>query len=168
MKTEKDFNERELQKYKKLYMEGCETVESLSSKLKKANEHLEAANIDLVLEKEKSRSLQSTVNRRPVLQCSCLRNFNRTFAPHRISPPRERLSVRTLNPQPSDDSMENYIAKMRQELDNNLTRAAREAAVADLKTFQVPPRRFANKSSDDLILEASQEYKEMLRRRYMT
>ncbi|KAM6156450.1 ankyrin repeat domain-containing protein 26-like [Erethizon dorsatum] len=165
-KTEEDSNKTQLEKYKQLYIEEFKTRKSLSSKLNKANERLEKANIKLLVEKQQSRCLRSTVSTRPVLECPCVGNLNHSLALHRSFLPRENLVVRTLNAQPSNDSMENYLMKMRQELENSITRELREAT-AELDAFEVPSRRSANKSSQDLISETSQEYMEILRRRYM-
>ncbi|XP_013363831.1 PREDICTED: ankyrin repeat domain-containing protein 30A isoform X3 [Chinchilla lanigera] len=166
MKTQEDSNEIQLEKYKQLYIEEFKTRKSLSSKLNKANERLEEANTKLLVEKQQSRSLLSTVSTRPVLECPCVGNLHHSLALHRSFPPRENLVVHTLNPQPSNNSMESYLTKMRQELENSITRELREAT-AELEAFKVPPRGSAHKSSQDLISEASQEYKEILRRRYM-
>uniref|UniRef100_H0V0H5 Ankyrin repeat domain 26 n=1 Tax=Cavia porcellus TaxID=10141 RepID=H0V0H5_CAVPO len=167
-KTEEDFNKIQLEKYRQLYMEEFRTRKSLSSKLNKARERLEEANTELLVEKQQSRSLLSTVSTRPVLECPCVGNLNHSLTLHRSFLPRESLVVHTLNPQPSNDSIENYLTKMRQELENSITRAAREAtAEIESAVLKFSPRRLTNKSSQDLISETSQEYKEILRRRYM-
>ncbi|XP_023577013.1 ankyrin repeat domain-containing protein 26 isoform X1 [Octodon degus] len=165
-KTQEDSNKIQLEKYKQLYIEEFRTRKSLSSRLNKANEKLEEANTKLLVEKQQSRSLLNTVSTRPVLECPCVGNFNHSLGLHRSFLPSENLVVCTLNPQSSNNSIENYLTKMRQELENSITRELRDAT-AELDAFNVPPRGSANKSSQDLIAEATQEYKEILRRRYM-
>ncbi|KAM6156474.1 ankyrin repeat domain-containing protein 26-like [Erethizon dorsatum] len=165
MKTQQDDKKTQLETYKQLYTEEFRTRESLSSKLNKANKRLEKAQTKLLVEKQKSRYLRSTFSTRPVLECPCVGNLNHSLALHRSFLPRENLVVRTLNPQPANDSLENYLMKKRRELEDSITRELREAT-AELDAFEVPSRRSARNSSQDRISEASQEYMEILRRRY--
>ncbi|EHB01988.1 Ankyrin repeat domain-containing protein 26 [Heterocephalus glaber] len=169
MKTQEESNKIQLEKYRQCYLEEFNTRKSLSSKLNKANERLEEANTKLLVEQQQNRSLLSTVSTRPVLECPCVGNLNHSLVFQRSFLPRENLVVPPLNLQPSNTSIiESYLTKMRQELEKSITREVREATVElESGSFKVSPTRSANKSSQDLISETSQEYLEILRRRYM-
>ncbi|XP_010611150.1 ankyrin repeat domain-containing protein 26 isoform X2 [Fukomys damarensis] len=168
MKIQEETNKVQLEKYRQHYLEELNTRKSLSSKLNKANERLEEANTKLLVEKQQNRSLLSTVSTRPVLECPCFGNLNHSVVFQRSFLPRENLVVPLLNPQPSNNSMESYLTKMRHELEKSITREVREAtAEFESGSFKVSPIRSANKSSQDLMSETSQEYLEILRRRYM-
>ncbi|XP_005414342.1 PREDICTED: ankyrin repeat domain-containing protein 26-like [Chinchilla lanigera] len=127
MKTQKDFNERELQKYKQLHMEEREVRASLCSELNQITLSLEAIKINLLMEKDKSKSLPRTVTTRPVLECSGLRNLDHSLEPHRNFPPRENLGVRTLYAQPSNSTMKDDLTVMHQEVRDFVARRVRQA-----------------------------------------
>ncbi|XP_005407935.2 PREDICTED: LOW QUALITY PROTEIN: ankyrin repeat domain-containing protein 26-like [Chinchilla lanigera] len=165
MKTQEEINKIQLEEYKQLYKEELKTTELLYSKLNKAKERLEKANSKLLVKKLQSRSLLSAANTRPVLVCPCMGNLNHSSELHRSFLPRENLADHTLNPQPSNNSMENLFTRQ-QQLYSSINRELREAtAELEALALKVSHRISANKSSQDLISEASQEYIAILRQK---
>ncbi|XP_047408164.1 ankyrin repeat domain-containing protein 26 isoform X3 [Sciurus carolinensis] len=168
MKTQEDSNKIELEKYKQLYVEEFKIRKSLSNKLNKANERLEDVNTKLLVEKQQNRSLLSTVSTRPVLECPCVGNHNNSLVLNRSYFPRENLVVPNSNLQSSSKSMENYLAEMQQKLEKSITRELKEvAAELESGSFRASPLGSTHKSSQDLLSEASQEYVEILKKKYM-
>ncbi|XP_076690340.1 ankyrin repeat domain-containing protein 30A [Callospermophilus lateralis] len=167
MKTQEDSNKIELEKYKQLYVEEFKIRKSLLNKLNKANERLEDVNTQLLVEKQ-NRSLLSTVSPRPVVECSCVGSLNNSLVLNRSYFPRENLVVPTSNPKPSNKSMENYLAEMQQKLEKSITRELKEVAdELESGSLRASPLGSTHKSSQDLLSEASQEYVEILKKKYM-
>ncbi|EHB05846.1 Ankyrin repeat domain-containing protein 26 [Heterocephalus glaber] len=170
MKAQKASNKIELEKYRQCYLEELNTRELLSSELNnlyKANGKLQEANTKLLVEQQQNQSLLSSISTRPVLEYPCVGNLHHSLLFPRSFLLRENLAVPPLNPQPLISSIESYLAEMRQEFDKSLTREVREAtAKLESGSFKVSSTRSANKSAEDLISETSQEYLEILRRRY--
>uniref|UniRef100_I3N9N1 Uncharacterized protein n=1 Tax=Ictidomys tridecemlineatus TaxID=43179 RepID=I3N9N1_ICTTR len=167
MKTQEDSNKIELEKYKQLYVEEFKIRKSLLNKLNKANERLQDVNTQLLVEKQ-NRSLLSTVSPRPVVECSCVGSLNNSLVLNRSYFPRENLVVPTSNPKPSNKSMENYLAEMQQKLEKSITRELKEVAdELESGSLRASPLGSTHKSSQDLLSEASQEYVEILKKKYM-
>nr|XP_027803724.2 ankyrin repeat domain-containing protein 26 [Marmota flaviventris] len=167
IKTQEDSNKIELEKYKQLYVEEFKIRKSLLNKLNKANEKLEDVNTQLLVEKQ-NRSLLSTVSPRPVVECSCVGSLNNSLVLNRSYFPRENLVVPTSNPKPSNKSMENYLAEMQQKLEKSITRELKEVAdELESGSLRASPLGSTHKSSQDLLSEASQEYVEILKKKYM-
>ncbi|XP_048663545.1 ankyrin repeat domain-containing protein 26 isoform X12 [Marmota marmota marmota] len=167
IKTQEDSNKIELEKYKQLYVEEFKIRKSLLNKLNKANERLEDVNTQLLVEKQ-NRSLLSTVSPRPVVECSCVGSLNNSLVLNRSYFPRENLVVPTSNPKPSNKSMENYLAEMQQKLEKSITRELKEVAdELESGSLRASPLGSTHKSSQDLLSEASQEYVEILKKKYM-
>ncbi|XP_023569131.1 ankyrin repeat domain-containing protein 26-like [Octodon degus] len=145
-KSQEDSAKIELEKYRQLYVEEFKATESLFCKLNRAIEFLEEANTKFLEEKQQYRSLLSNVNTRPVLECPSVRNFDHNLGLPRSFHTRENLVVPRFNPQPSNNSMENYLTKMHQVLENSVSKEERKAN-AELHIFKLPLRRSANKSS---------------------
>ncbi|XP_047280784.1 ankyrin repeat domain-containing protein 26 isoform X9 [Homo sapiens] len=124
--SQEDFNKTELEKYKQLYLEELKVRKSLSSKLTKTNERLAEVNTKLLVEKQQSRSLFTTLTTRPVMEPPCVGNLNNSLDLNRKLIPRENLVISTSNPRASNNSMENYLSKMQQELEKNITRELKE------------------------------------------
>ncbi|XP_054221185.1 ankyrin repeat domain-containing protein 26 isoform X19 [Homo sapiens] len=139
--SQEDFNKTELEKYKQLYLEELKVRKSLSSKLTKTNERLAEVNTKLLVEKQQSRSLFTTLTTRPVMEPPCVGNLNNSLDLNRKLIPRENLVISTSNPRASNNSMENYLSKMQQELEKNITRELKEGtspAYSDLSELPGP------------------------------
>nr|XP_054948493.1 ankyrin repeat domain-containing protein 26 isoform X8 [Pan paniscus] len=139
--SQEDFNKTELEKYKQLYLEELKVRKSLSSKLTKTNERLAEVNTKLLVEKQQSRSLFTTLTTRPVKEPPCVGNLNNSLDLNRKLIPRENLVISTSNPRASNNSMENYLSKMQQELEKNITRELKEGtspAYSDLSELPGP------------------------------
>ncbi|XP_030871327.3 ankyrin repeat domain-containing protein 26 isoform X9 [Gorilla gorilla gorilla] len=159
--SQEDFNKTELEKYKQLYLEELKVRKSLSSKLTKTNERLAEVNTKLLVEKQQSRSLFTTLTTRPVMEPPCVGNLNNSLDLNRKLIPRENLVISTSNPRASNNSMENYLSKMQQELEKNITRELKEGtspAYSDLSElpgpdlFPLPARSSLPSSSPCLLL----------------
>ncbi|XP_063463717.1 ankyrin repeat domain-containing protein 26 isoform X13 [Pan paniscus] len=158
--SQEDFNKTELEKYKQLYLEELKVRKSLSSKLTKTNERLAEVNTKLLVEKQQSRSLFTTLTTRPVKEPPCVGNLNNSLDLNRKLIPRENLVISTSNPRASNNSMENYLSKMQQELEKNITRELKEAA-AELESGSIASPLGSTDDSNlnqDLVWKASREY----------
>ncbi|XP_054516850.2 ankyrin repeat domain-containing protein 26 isoform X30 [Pan troglodytes] len=158
--SQEDFNKTELEKYKQLYLEELKVRKSLSSKLTKTNERLAEVNTKLLVEKQQSRSLFTTLTTRPVMEPPCVGNLNNSLDLNRKLIPRENLVMSTSNPRASNNSMENYLSKMQQELEKNITRELKEAA-AELESGSIASPLGSTDDSNlnqDLVWKASREY----------
>nr|XP_021526335.1 ankyrin repeat domain-containing protein 26 isoform X3 [Aotus nancymaae] len=160
MKTsQEDFNKTELEKYKQLYLEELKVRKSLSNKLNKTNERLAEVNTKLLVEKQQTRSLFTTLTTRPVLESPCVGNLNNSLDLNRKLIPRENLVISTSNPRTSNNSMEKYLTKMQQELEKNITRELEEAA-AELESGSVASPLGSTDESNlnqDLVWKASRD-----------
>uniref|UniRef100_A0A2K5QGC2 Ankyrin repeat domain containing 26 n=1 Tax=Cebus imitator TaxID=2715852 RepID=A0A2K5QGC2_CEBIM len=170
MKTsQEDFNKTELEKYKQLYLEELKVRKSLSNKLNKTNERLAEVNTKLLVEKQQTRSLFTTLTTRPVLESPCVGNLNNSLDVNRKLIPRENLVISTSNPRTSNNSMEKYLTKMQQELEKNITRELEEAA-AELESGSAASPLGSTADSilnQDLVWKASREYVQVLKKNYM-
>ncbi|MEJ1279852.1 ankyrin repeat domain 26 [Cricetulus griseus] len=167
MKTQEDFDKIELEKYKQLYQEEFQVRKLLSSKLSKTNERLEEASTKLHLEEQQNRSLLSSLSTRPVVECPCVGSLHNSLVFNRALIPRENIVIPTSSLQPSNKRMEIYLTKMHQELEKSINRELKEAAAELESEFcRVSPLGSATKPSQDLLSEASQEYIDILKKKY--
>ncbi|XP_023050402.2 ankyrin repeat domain-containing protein 26 isoform X1 [Piliocolobus tephrosceles] len=167
--SQEDFNKTELEKYKQLYLEELKVRRSLSNKLNKTNERLAEVSTKLLMEKQQSRSLFTTLTTRPVMEPPCVGNLNNSLDHNRKLIPRENLVISSSNPRTSNNSLENYLSKMQQELEKNITRELEEAA-AELESGSIAsPLGSIDESNlnQDLVLKASKEYVQVLKKNYM-
>ncbi|XP_076796502.1 ankyrin repeat domain-containing protein 30A isoform X2 [Arvicanthis niloticus] len=168
MKAQEDFDKIELEKYKQLYQEEFRVRKSLSSKLNKTSEKLEEASTKLFLEEQQNRSLLSTLSTRPVVECPCVGSLHNSLVFNRTLIPRENVVVPTSGLQPSNKRVEIYLTKMHQELEKSINRELKEAtAELESEFCRVSPLGSATKPSHDLLSEASQEYIDILKKKYM-
>ncbi|XP_066136347.1 ankyrin repeat domain-containing protein 26 isoform X1 [Saccopteryx bilineata] len=170
METSQYCNKIELEKYKQLYLDEIEGRKSLTNKLNKTQEKLAEVNTELLLQKERNTSLLSTVNRRPDPETPCVGNIRNSFVLNRISTPGENLVIPTSKPWTSNNNMETYLIKMRQEFEKILTRELKEEAAefeSDSCTAYPVGSIDRSNSSQDLLLKATQEYAQILKKNYM-
>ncbi|XP_061291784.1 ankyrin repeat domain-containing protein 26 isoform X2 [Bos javanicus] len=167
---QEDSHKAELEKYKQLYLVELEVRKSLEGKLDKTHERLAVISTKLEVEKEQNRSLLSTLSTRPVLEPPCVGNFNNPVVLNGNLTPRANVGFSTSIPRPSNNSMETYLTKMRQELDRSITRELREAAAEfESDSYGLSPLGATDGSnlSEDLLLKTSQEYVQILKKKYM-
>uniref|UniRef100_A0A0D9RHS0 Ankyrin repeat domain containing 26 n=1 Tax=Chlorocebus sabaeus TaxID=60711 RepID=A0A0D9RHS0_CHLSB len=167
--SQEDFNKTELEKYKQLYLEELKVRKSLSNKLNKTNERLAEVSTKLLVEKQQSRSLFTTLTTRPVMEPPCVGNLNNSLDHNRKLIPRENLVISSSNPRTSNNSVENYLSKMQQELEKNITRELKEAA-AELESGSIASPLGSTDESNvnqDLVWKASREYVQVLKKNYM-
>ncbi|XP_028681924.2 ankyrin repeat domain-containing protein 26 isoform X14 [Macaca mulatta] len=110
--SQEDFNKTELEKYKQLYLDELKVRKSLSNKLNKTNERLAEVSTKLLVEKQQSRSLFTTLTTRPVMEPPCVGNLNNSLDHNRKLIPRENLVISSSNPRTSNNSVENYLSKL--------------------------------------------------------
>uniref|UniRef100_A0A2K5MLA8 Ankyrin repeat domain containing 26 n=1 Tax=Cercocebus atys TaxID=9531 RepID=A0A2K5MLA8_CERAT len=167
--SQEDFNKTELEKYKQLYLDELKVRKSLSNKLNKTNERLAEVSTKLLVEKQQSRSLFTTLTTRPVMEPPCVGNLNNSLDHNRKLIPRENLVISSSNPRTSNNSVENYLSKMQQELEKNITRELEEAT-AELESGSIASPLGSTDESNlnqDLVWKASREYVQVLKKNYM-
>ncbi|XP_051676922.2 ankyrin repeat domain-containing protein 26 isoform X2 [Oryctolagus cuniculus] len=167
--AQEDSNKTELEKYKQFYLEELQVRKSLSTELNKTKERLAEIRTELLLEKQQ-RTLLSTLTGRPVLEAPCVGNLNTSLVLSGSLIPKENFLIPTSRPQPSTNSMDDYLTKMRQELDKSITRELEKAAAEfesqPCQAAPVAPTARSNQTQD-LLLKASQEYVQILKKNYM-
>ncbi|KAM8804070.1 ankyrin repeat domain-containing protein 26 [Rhynchonycteris naso] len=170
METSQYCNKIELEKYKQLYLDEIEGRKSLANKLNKTQEKLAEVNTELLLQKERNTALLSTVNRRHVPERPCVGNIRNSCVLNRISTPGKNLVIPTSKPWTANNNMETYLIKMRQEFEKTLTRELKEeAAEFESESCTAYPVGSIDRSnsSQDLLLKATQEYAQILKKNYM-
>lgn len=168
MKAQEDFDKIELEKYKQLYQEEFRVRKALSSKLNRTTERLEETSTKLLLEEQQNRSLLSSLSTRPVVECPCVGKLHNSLVLNRTLIPRESLAVPTSGLQPSNKRVEIFLTKMHQELEKSINRELKEAtAELESEFCRVSPLGSATKPGQDLLSEASQEYIDILKKKYM-
>ncbi|XP_059953606.1 ankyrin repeat domain-containing protein 26 isoform X3 [Mesoplodon densirostris] len=167
---QEDSTKAELEKYKQLYLEELKVRKSLANKLNKTNERLAEISTKLLVEKQQNRPLLSTLTTRPVLKPPCVGNINNSLVLSRYLTPGENLEISTSSSRPSRESMEMYLTKMRQELQNAITRELeKDAAECESGSYSASPLGATDESNlnQDLVWKASREYVQILKKNYM-
>ncbi|XP_057354028.1 ankyrin repeat domain-containing protein 26-like isoform X2 [Manis pentadactyla] len=170
-KTSQYSSKTELEKYKQLYLEELKVRNSLENKLNilyRTNERLTEINAKLLEENQQNRTLLSTLTMRPALETPCVGNLKDSVLNRNLTP-RENLLIPTPKLRTSDN-IETFLAKMQQELEENITRELEEAAAEFESEFcRVPPLGSTDMSNPTqyLLLKTAQEYAQILRKNYM-
>ncbi|XP_038514207.1 ankyrin repeat domain-containing protein 26 isoform X6 [Canis lupus familiaris] len=160
----------ELEKYRQLYLEESKIRMSLTNKLSKTSERLADITTKYLVEKQQNRPFHSTLTMRPVLELPYVGNLTSSLLLDRNVTPRENVVIPTSSSRPSNNSIDTYLTKMQQMLEENITRELKEAA-GELESGSC--RSFSLGSTDEsnlnqhLVLQASQEYVEILKKNYM-
>uniref|UniRef100_A0A4W2EJS8 Uncharacterized protein n=1 Tax=Bos indicus x Bos taurus TaxID=30522 RepID=A0A4W2EJS8_BOBOX len=128
MKTFRDSNKAELEKYKQLYLEELKVKKALEKRLDKTNERLAETSTKLEVEKQQNKSLLSTLTTRPLLERPGVGNFNNTLIFNSNLCPRANLEFSTSVPLTSNSSMMTYLLKTRRKLEKSITRELEEGA----------------------------------------
>ncbi|XP_062040687.1 ankyrin repeat domain-containing protein 26-like isoform X3 [Lepus europaeus] len=168
LKAAKDSNNTELEKYKLFYLQELKDKKSLSTELNETKRRLAEVTMELHTEKKLNRSLLSTLTMRPVLKSPCCGNPKNSFMLNRDLVVKENLVIPILRPQPSNNTMDDYLTKIHQELDKCITRelekqnGSDECASVFYQSSQIQPTQV-----EDLLLNTSQEYVQFLNNKYM-
>nr|XP_054392214.1 coiled-coil domain-containing protein 144A isoform X4 [Pongo abelii] len=161
--SQADCNKTELERYKELYLEEVKVRESLSNELSRTNEMIAEVSTQLTVEKEqtRSRSLFTAYTTRPVLESPCIGNLNDSEGLNRKHIPRKKRSALK--------SVESYLLKMQQKLQNDLTTEVAAAAKYEPGSYIASPLGFTHKENlnQDPVLEVTKEYVQILRRKYI-
>ncbi|NXO44819.1 ANR26 protein, partial [Locustella ochotensis] len=167
----KECAQAEAEKYKELYLEEVKTRRCLAKKLERANERLEEANAKLLRERHKNKSLITSsivsggLAATPVLYSTALGHLGNNLGLNRslslggsflsqcekILLSRERLAA--------------CVAKVRQELDEKITKELKEAT-AELETGCAGSSKNLNVDQDPLC-RAIEEYRDVLTKNYL-
>ncbi|XP_061496058.1 ankyrin repeat domain-containing protein 26 isoform X2 [Rhineura floridana] len=165
----------ELERYKGLYSEELKMRKSFGSKLDRANEKLAEASTKLLHERHRSKSLlansfiSGSLSSSPVLETVQLGNLSSNLALNRPL----SLGGAFMNPTGSVVSsktrVEAYLAKMRTELEKNISKELEQATVElDAGSVRVSPIGSIDESSkQDQVSKATQEYLDVLKKNYM-
>ncbi|XP_050619818.1 coiled-coil domain-containing protein 144A isoform X7 [Macaca thibetana thibetana] len=156
-----DFNKTELERYKELYLEEVKVRESLSNELNRTNEKIAEVSAQLTVEKELTRSPFAACSTRPILEPPCAGNLNDSEDLNRKHIPRKKKSA--------PESMESYLLKMQQKLQNDITREVTAATKCEPEPYVASPPESAYQKNlnQDPVLEATKEYAQILSRKYM-
>ncbi|XP_064337803.1 coiled-coil domain-containing protein 144A-like isoform X1 [Camelus dromedarius] len=120
----KSANEKELEKYRQLYLAELENRMSLESQLNLANERLAAVSTELQLEQQHQSSLLGSVPARPVDGPPSDESSSTSLEPERSLTRRRNLR----NFSDPSTSMSDLF-RMRKKLENNIARELKEAAI---------------------------------------
>ncbi|XP_059328175.1 ankyrin repeat domain-containing protein 26-like isoform X1 [Ammospiza nelsoni] len=167
----KECVQAEVEKYKELYLEEVKTRRSLAKKLERANERLEEANAKLLRERHKSKSLITSsivsggLAATPVLYSTALGQLGNNLGLSRslslggsfLTPAENTLSSR--------NRVAAFVAKVRQELDEKITKELKEAT-AELETGFAGSSKNLHVDQDPLS-RAIEEYRDVLTKNYM-
>ncbi|XP_028929150.1 ankyrin repeat domain-containing protein 26 isoform X4 [Ornithorhynchus anatinus] len=171
---QKDPTQAELERYRGLYNEESNIRKSLSSKLDRANERLAETNVKLLSERQKRRSLISSLTSSPVLEPTHLGNLSYSFVFNRGLDLGGSFLGATPSTPSSETTVETYLTKMRQELDRKITKELAEANTElQFATLRVSPQGSTDDSSRnpnchrDPAARATQEYLDILKKNYM-
>ncbi|XP_047701042.1 ankyrin repeat domain-containing protein 26-like isoform X1 [Prionailurus viverrinus] len=128
MKTSQDSTKTELETYRQLYLEELKLIKSLRNKLNRAKERLSESNTNFLVERQQHQTLLRTLTMSPGLEPPYCGHFENNLVLNGNLTPRGNLVIPTLNPRPSYDDREASLWKMRQELEERITRALEEDA----------------------------------------
>ncbi|RLW06533.1 hypothetical protein DV515_00004401 [Chloebia gouldiae] len=167
----KECVQAEVEKYKELYLEEVKTRRCLAKKLERTNERLEEANTKLLRERHKSKSLITSsivsggLAATPVLYSTALGHLGNNLGLSRslslggsfLTPAENTLSSR--------NRVAAFVAKVRQELDEKITKELKEAT-AELETGCTGSSKNLLVDQDP-VCRAIEEYRDVLTKNYM-
>ncbi|KAM7055656.1 ankyrin repeat domain-containing protein 26 isoform 4-T4 [Acridotheres tristis] len=167
----KECAQAEVEKYKELYLEEVKTRRCLAKKLERANERLEEANAKLLRERHKSKSLITSsivsggLAATPVLYSTALGHLGNHLGLNRSLSLGESFLSPTENTLSSRNRVAAFVAKVRQELDEKITKELKEAT-AELETGCAGSSKNLHLDQDPLC-RAIEEYRDVLTKNYM-
>ncbi|XP_039236943.1 ankyrin repeat domain-containing protein 26-like, partial [Pipra filicauda] len=168
---QKESTQAEVEKYRELYLEEVKTRKGLAKKLERANERLAEANTKLLRERHRSKSLITSsivsghLAASPLLYSTGLGHLGNSLGLNRslslggnfLSPTENTLSPR--------NRVEAYVAKVRQELDEKITRDLQQAT-AELERGSAGSSKNLQVDQDPLC-RAIEEYRDVLTKNYL-
>ncbi|XP_054569461.1 ankyrin repeat domain-containing protein 26-like [Eptesicus fuscus] len=166
VQTSRDDSKLELEIHKQLYQEQLERRKRLENKVTDfhwTKERLAEVNTEL-LQKEQQNKLLLNAKMRPVLEAPPVGNLNTSFLPRRNSTRRENLDS------PTSRSYTLNYQKMWREFEEILTSEEKEgAANFETESYRASPvaSTYQTSSTQDLLLKAQKEYKEILLKKYL-
>ncbi|XP_066847370.1 ankyrin repeat domain-containing protein 26-like isoform X1 [Anser cygnoides] len=177
---QKESTQAEVEKYKDLYLEEVKIRRCLANKLERANERLAEANAKLLQERHRSKSLIASsivgggLAASPVLYSTELGHLGNNLALNRSLSLGGSFLGTTGNALSSRNRVEAYVAKIRRELDEKITKEL-EQATAELETGSAgaSPMVSTDGSSknfnvdQDPLCRAIQEYRDVLTKNYL-
>ncbi|XP_026304453.1 putative coiled-coil domain-containing protein 144C isoform X2 [Piliocolobus tephrosceles] len=148
--SQANFNKTELERYKVLYLEEVKVRLSLSNELNRANKKIAEVSAQLTVEKELTRSPFAACSTRPILEPPFAGNLNYSEYLNRKHIPRNKKSAL--------ESIERFLLKMKQKLENDLTTEV--TAATEPEPYVAPPLQSAywENPNRDPVLEAAKEY----------
>ncbi|NXX85616.1 ANR26 protein, partial [Urocolius indicus] len=177
---QKESTQAEVERYKELYLEEVKIRRRLANKLERATERLAEANTKLLQERHKNKSLLTSsivsggLAASPVLYAAELGHLSNNLALNRslslggsfLSPTGNTLSAR--------NTVEAYVAKVRQELDEKITKELEQAtAELEMGSAGASPIVSTDGSSKnvhvdhDPLSRAVQDYRDVLTKNYL-
>ncbi|KGL92187.1 Ankyrin repeat domain-containing protein 26, partial [Charadrius vociferus] len=177
---QKESTQAEVERYKELYLEEVKIRRCLANKLERANERLAEANAKLLQERHRSKSLIASsivsggLAASPVLYSTELGHLGNNLALNRSLSLGGSFLSPTGNALSSRNKVEAYVAKVRRELDEKITKEL-EQATAELETGSAgaSPMVSTDGSSknfhvdQDPLCRAIQEYRDVLTKNYL-
>ncbi|KAM9293509.1 ankyrin repeat domain-containing protein 26 isoform 2-T2 [Morus bassanus] len=177
---QKESTQAEVERYKELYLEEVKIRRCLANKLERANERLAEANAKLLQERHRSKSLIASsivsggLAASPVLYSTELGHLGNNLALNRSLSLGGSFLSPTGNALSSRNRVEAYVAKVRRELDERITKEL-EQATAELETGSAgaSPMVSTDGSSknfhvdQDPLCRAIQEYRDVLTKNYL-
>ncbi|NXI64608.1 ANR26 protein, partial [Anseranas semipalmata] len=177
---QKESTQAEVEKYKELYLEEAKIRRCLANKLERVNERLAEANAKLLQERHRSKSLIASsivsggLAASPVLYSTELGHLGNNLALNRSLSLGGSFLGPTGNALSSRNRVEAYVAKIRRELDEKITKEL-ERATAELETGSAgaSPVVSTDGSSknvtvdQDPLCRAIQEYRDVLTKNYL-
>uniref|UniRef100_A0A8V0XBB0 Ankyrin repeat domain 26 n=1 Tax=Gallus gallus TaxID=9031 RepID=A0A8V0XBB0_CHICK len=177
---QKESTQAEVEKYKEMYLEEMKIRRSLANKLERANERLAEANAKLLQERHRSKSLIASsivtggLSANPVLYSTELGHLGNNLALNRSLSLGGSFLGTAGNALSSRNKVEAYMAKIRKELDEKITKEL-EQATAELETGSAgaSPMVSTDGSSRNLnvdqdpLCRAIQEYRDVLTKNYL-
>ncbi|XP_050179732.1 ankyrin repeat domain-containing protein 26 isoform X2 [Myiozetetes cayanensis] len=168
---QKESVQAEVEKYKELYLEEVKTKKSLAKKLERANERLAEANTKLLRERHRSKSLITSsivsghLAASPVLYSTGLGHLGNSLGLNRSLSLGGNFLSPTENTLSSRNRVEAYVAKVRQELDEKITRELQQAT-AELERESAASSKHLHGDQDPLC-RAIEEYRDVLTKNYL-
>ncbi|NXG11659.1 ANR26 protein, partial [Sakesphorus luctuosus] len=168
---QKESTQTEVEKYKELYLEEMKTRKGLAKKLERANERLGEANAKLLRERHRSKSLITSsivsghLAASPVLHSTGLGHLGSSLGLNRSLSLGGSFLSPTENTLASRNRVEAYVAKVRQELDEKITKELQQAT-AELESELAGSSKSLHVDQDPLC-RAIEEYRDVLTKNYL-
>uniref|UniRef100_A0A663F3W0 Ankyrin repeat domain-containing protein 26 n=2 Tax=Aquila chrysaetos chrysaetos TaxID=223781 RepID=A0A663F3W0_AQUCH len=168
---QKESMQAEVERYKELYLEEVKIRRRLADKLERANERLAEANAKLLQERHRSRPFMASSivsggpAASPVLYSTEVGPLGNHLALNRSLSLGGSFLSQTGNALSSRNRVEAYVAKVRRELDEKITKELEEAT-AELETGSTGSSRNVHVDQDPLS-RAIQEYRDVLTKNYL-